>query len=169
MGSDSDSETPTEPQIKAQKPKKVLSEAQLAILAKAREKARESKLRKSKEKDADKKLKEKEKELERKEREKKHAEIEARLKAMDERMDSDEPQVAEPRKAPRPAPPPTKKRVRIDEPVREEYEEDEAPPVDNRMAEMARKQQEEHEKAAYQAHIAQLRHELVYKKLISYL
>jgi hypothetical protein len=148
------------------KPKRQLTEAQLAVLEKAREKARQSKLIKSKEKDEEKALKEKEAKLAKMEREKKTAELEAKLKQYEAGEEEEERHVKQARKAA----PPVKKRVRIQEP---EYESDDdmgqAPVRDERTIQAMKEQQSLSEKAAYRAQMEQLRHELVYKNMIGYL
>lgn len=150
----------------AQKPKRQLTEAQLAVLEKAREKARQSKLIKSKEKDEEKALKEKEAKLAKMEREKKTAELEAKLKQYEDSEEEEE----RPAKQVKKAPPQSKKRVRVQEPKYESDDDMGEPPVhDVRTIQAMKEQQSLAEKAAYKAEMERLRHEMVYKNMIGYL
>jgi hypothetical protein len=150
------------------KPKRQLTEAQLAVLEKAREKARQSKLIKSKEKDEEKALKEKEAKLAKMEREKKTAELEKKLKQYEGSDDDEEEQ--RPVKQTKRPPAASKKRVRIDEPRRDSDDDMGEPPVhDVRTIQAMKEQQSLAEKAAYKAEMERLRHEMVYKNMIGYL
>lgn len=170
MDREESAEMPESTEQRAQKPpakpKRQLTEAQLAVLEKAREKARQSKLIKSKEKDEEKALKEKEAKLAKMEREKKTAELEAKLKQYEGEEDEEERPV---KQAKRP-PPASKKRVRIEEPRHDSDDDMGEPPVhDSRTIQAMKEQQSLAEKAAYKAEMERLRHEMVYKNMIGYL